>query len=203
MVASSIAIPVTRAGRSVATVTWRGSGARPTLVTPSGDGAAAVLDEELGDAVGGCLRDRRVDAALEPLRRLAGQLVPAWVRNIDTGSKCAASITTWVVVADSSVVCAAHDTGEPDRAAVVGDQQVLDGQLALDAVEGGQPLALARPTHPDRTRELVAVVAVDRLPELEHHVVGDVDGQRDRPHAGQLDADARATTGSAQPGRSR
>ena len=33
---------------------------------------------------------------------------------------------------------------------------------------------------PDRTGEPVAVVAVDRLAQLEHDVVGDVDGERDR-----------------------
>ena len=40
----------------------------------------------------------------------------------------------------------------------------------------------------DRALQLVGVVAVDRPAELEHDVVGDVDGERDRPHAGQLDA---------------
>ena len=103
------------------------------------------------------------------------------------GSKCAASMTTCDVVADSSVVCAAHHAGEADRAAVVGDQQVLGRQGAGHVVEGGELLALGRPAYDDRAGQLVAVVAVDRLAELEHHVVGDVDGQRDRPHAGELD----------------
>ena len=52
-----------------------------------------------------------------------------------------------------------------------------------------------RAAHDDRAGEPVAVVAVDRLAELEHHVVGDVDGQRDRPHPGELDAGAPSTAG--------
>ena len=51
--------------------------------------------------------------------------------------------------------------------------------------------------------KLVAVVAVDRLAELEHHVVGDVDGQRDRPHAGQLQPRGHPRAASAPPGRGR
>ena len=39
---------------------------------------------------------------------------------------------------------------------------------------------VARAADADRAGELVGVVAVDRAAELEHHVVGDVDGERDR-----------------------
>ena len=35
---------------------------------------------------------------------------------------------------------------------------------------------------------LQQLVSVQRLPDLHHHVVGDVDGERDRPHAGLLQA---------------
>ena len=42
--------------------------------------------------------------------------------------------------------------------------------------------------HDDVALELGEVVAVDRVTELEHHVVGDVDSERDRPHTGLLDA---------------
>ena len=60
-------------------------------------------------------------------------------------------------------------------------------RVRYDAVEGRQLLPGRRAADPDRAGQPVAVVAVDRLAELEHHEVGDVDGQRDRPHAGQLD----------------
>ena len=59
------------------------------------------------------------------------------------------------------------------------------------------------PSYDDRAGELVAVVAVHRLAELEHHVVGDVDAQRDRPHPGELDPPGDVPRASARPGRSR
>ncbi len=46
----------------------------------------------------------------------------------------------------------------------------------------------ARPTDHDRPLQPVTVVAVDRVAQLEHHVVRDVDGERDRAHPGQLHA---------------
>ena len=82
---------------------------------------------------------------------------------------------------------AAHHAAEPDHAGVVGDHEVLGGQLPVGAVEGGQPLALVGTAYDEGSLEPVAVVAVDRPADLEHHVVGDVDGQRDRPHPGQAD----------------
>ena len=42
--------------------------------------------------------------------------------------------------------------------------------------------------HGDGAFELVSVVAVQRRAEFQHHVVGDVHGQRDGAHAGQLQA---------------
>ncbi len=74
-------------------------------------------------------------------------------------------------------VGAAHDAGQADRTAVVGDDEVLGVQLPLDAVEGDDLLALLRAAHADGALDLVAVVGVQRLAELHHHVVGDVDGE--------------------------
>ncbi len=117
-----------------------------------------------------------------------------WVRKTETGSKWAASMTTWDVVRRELGGRAAHHPRQADRARVVGDEEVLLAQRARDPVEGGQLLPRGRAADPDRAGQLVAVVAVDRLAELEHHVVGDVDGQRDRAHAGELDP-------AGQPGR--
>ena len=65
-----------RAGRPRRRSIGCGAAAWSTSVTPSVDRAAAVLDEQLRDPVRGDGRQRRVDAALEALGRLAGQLVP-------------------------------------------------------------------------------------------------------------------------------
>ena len=56
--------------------------------------------------------------------------------------------------------------------------------MALDVVERRQGLPRCRPPHHDRTREARRVVGVQGLAQLEHHVVGDVHDQRDRPHPG-------------------
>lgn len=82
---------------------------------------------------------------------------------------------------------AAHDARQADGARVVGDEQVLGAQGALDVVERGEPLAGGGPAHDDRAQQRVGVVAVQRLARLEHDVVGDVDGQADRAHAGGLE----------------
>ena len=82
-------------------------------------------------------------------------------------------------------VLAAHHAAEADDAGVVGDDEVLGRQRAVVAVERGEALALGGAADADRSGELVGVVPVDRAAELEHHVVGDVDGQRDRTLAEQ------------------
>ena len=83
---------------------------------------------------------------------------------------------------------AAHDAAEADDPRVVGDDKVLARQGPLGAVQRGHPLALDGPADPDRALQLVEVVAVDRATGLEHDVVGDVHGERDRAHAGVDDA---------------
>ena len=68
--------------------------------------------------------------------------------------------------------------------AAVGDEQVLRVQAALDVVEGAQPLPWLGSPHDDRAAERVQVERMQRLAQLEHDVVGHVDGQGDGPHAG-------------------
>ena len=139
--------------------------------------------------VGSTPRSLRLPASEGSLWRLP-------VRNIDTASQCAASMTMWVVVSDISVVSPPMTPARP-----IGPESSMmtrssAARVRFDVVERGQRLALPGAAHPDRARQLVAVVAVDRLAELEHDVVGDVDGQRDRPHPGQVQA-------AGQPGRGR
>ena len=167
------------------------------------DGAAAVAHQQLGHPVGSGRRQRRVDTALPALRALGRQLVPLLgaedahrreVRGLDhDGGRGVVELGAR----------AAHDTGQTDRAGVVGDQQVLGREGASVAVERGQGLPCARPADHDRPLQPVAVVAVDRVAQLEHHVVRDVDGERDRAHPGQLHAPcqpARAGRGRVEAG---
>ena len=65
-------------------------------------------------------------------------------------------------------------------------EQVVGRHVTDDAVEGRDLLPRAPAPYGDRARQRAAVVAVDRLTQLEHDVVGDVDRERDGTHAHQL-----------------
>ncbi len=145
-------------------------------------GATAVRREELGDPVGRRLRELRIHPALEPLGCLGPQLVPLLcpehrdrleVRGLDDdiGGR-----------RRDLRALAPHHPRKPDRPGVVGDQQVGRVQSPGNVVESRQGLPGPRPADPDRTGELRAVVAVDRVAQLEHDVIGDVDRQRDGAH---------------------
>ena len=124
------------------------------------------------------LGDERVDAAFEPTGCLTRQLV--------TTSRARNRHGVEVGRLDEHVGGrvrnlgreSTHHTGETNRARTIGDQQVFGVQRALLLVERCELLPRARTTHDDAAGQLVEVVAVNRLAELEHHVVGDVNNQR-------------------------
>ncbi len=106
-----------------------------------------------------------------------------------TGSKMADSTTTSVVASLDLGVGAAHDPGEADRPSRIGDEQRLGVEVADDVVERLE--ALARPREPDDDPAVAdrrGVERVDRLAELEHHVVARVDDVADRALAGGQEA---------------
>ena len=53
-------------------------------------------------------------------------------------------------------------------------------------VEGSQSLPWQCPTNRYSALELVGVVGVDRLTKFQHHVIGDVDSDRNRTHSSKL-----------------
>ncbi len=130
-------MPVTRAGSPASIVIGLAGRRRADDGHAVLDRAAAVGRQQLGDPVGrarsemvGSMpRSKRLDAS-------DGSLCRRSVRKIVTGSQCAASMKMFVVVVGQLGGLAAHHAGEPDRAGVVGDQQVLGRELAVDAVEG-------------------------------------------------------------------
>ncbi len=80
---------------------------------------------------------------------------------------------------------AAHDPRQADRLLPVGDDQHPLIEPALLVVDRLQRLVGAGASHHDSAiRNGVRVVRVHRLPELVHHVVGDVHHRRDGSHAG-------------------
>ena len=150
--------------------------------------SAGELDEELHGALGGLVGDLPVHAALVALGGLGGQAVAApgagdrhrvEVRGLDQHARGG--------LGDLGGG-AAHDAGQPDRAGLVRDHEVLGVEGALLVVQGAQGLPRGGAAHRDPAGQAVRVVEVQRLAELPHHVVGDVHGQGVRTDAGQAQA---------------
>ena len=78
---------------------------------------------------------------------------------------------------------AAHDAGQCHHLAGVGDDQGIAVQGQFGLVQQGQGLTRARVAYFDVTVEPRQVEGVHGLAEFEHHVVGDVDGRRNRADA--------------------
>ena len=91
---------------------------------------------------------------------------------------------------------AAHHTGQADYARIIGNHDILGVQGTLHAVQGHQLLTGHRAAHHDFALNLIGIVEVQGLTGLQHHVVGDIDGQRQRAHTGQ-------TQTRGHPGRNR
>ena len=72
----------------------------------------------------------------------------------------------------------------------VGDHRHRLGKAVGLAVECDDLLARRRLARDEPARELGAVIDVERPPEIEHHVIGDVDQRRDRPLADRGEAAA-------------
>jgi hypothetical protein len=76
----------------------------------------------------------------------------------------------------------AHDSCQRDRFVLVGDQEHLAGQGALLPVQsceflaiGGAPNDDGWPRSTGRGSEKMIIEGVQRLPDFQHHVVGDID----------------------------
>ena len=97
------------------------------------------------------------------------------VRAIISDGHQAISSSTAVVDAEISVGGAAHHAGDADGHAVaVGDEGVVGGDRAPTSSRVTRRRRRACRTRSARPGDQVEVVGVVGVPELEHHVVGDV-----------------------------
>ena len=131
--------------------------------------------------MGGRQGDRVIQTLLEPKARLAAQRVscrgPADRDRIEDGRLDDDRGRPLPDLARGT----AHDAGDGQWPARVGDQQGVPGQVAPDVIERLE--ALSGPCQPDADRALCdgcTVEHVDRLAELEHHVVAGIDDVGDR-----------------------
>ena len=142
-----------------------------------------MLDEQVDRPLGGRSGQGRVHTALEALRRLGDEPVPAR-RPGDGGRVEVGRLDQYVGRRRVHLGgLPAHDPRDGERhVAAVGDEQVLGVQGAHDVVEGRQCLPRPGASDLDGAAQPGDVEGVQRLPQLEHDVVRHVDGERDRPH---------------------
>ena len=152
--------------------------------------AAADLDDQLRRALDRARAAAEVDAALEAIARVAGEAeaarsCPGSPRGSRTRLR---GYTRRRVVADARML-AAHDAGEAQRLLLVGRRAA--GRASRSSTWPFSSVSFS-PSRAKRTTsvavEQAIVVGVQRLAELEHHVVGDVDDRRDRADAAALEA---------------
>ena len=137
-------------GRSEAIAMAAGRGASPTTVTPGSavpppywTSSSTTRSAAAGVITGSTPRSLRLPASEVSLCRLP-------VRNMDTGVPVRRLDQHARRGRGHLGGLAAHHAAEADDPGVVGDHQVLGRERAVDAVEGGQPLALAGAADADR-----------------------------------------------------
>ena len=150
-----------------------------------GQDPAAQLDQvprhPVRRGVGRC----RVDATFESPGGLGGHLCRRVARAIVIGVEVRRLDHDRVVAGSHSVVAPPITPASPigPESSMISRSSPASFRTTSSRVS---LLPRRRLPHPDRPGQLVAVIGVDRLTDLEHHVVGDVDGERDRPHPGHL-----------------
>ena len=143
-------MPVTRPGRSTGSGDRRAFRGGTDVGAAGGHRSAAVADQQLGHPVGGqpgssgsTPRSKRLDASEGSLCRRA-------VRKTDIASKWAASITTWVVLAESSVVAPPITPARP-----IGPESSVISRSSADSVRSTPSSVVSRspargPSYHDR-----------------------------------------------------
>ena len=83
---------------------------------------------------------------------------------------------------------AAHDARQCQGALVIGNQQSIVTQLNGLAIEQRNLLACHSHPHPNALMQLGQIERMQRLPQLQHHVVGHIHHRVDAAHAGPAQA---------------
>ena len=81
-----------------------------------------------------------------------------------------------------------HDARQPDCTAIVRDDQHIGFQGDAIAVQQHQRLAVFGKTDGNAAAKRVQIVTMQGLPELQHHIVGDIHDRMQRPQASPLQA---------------
>ena len=138
--------------------------------------AAADVEDQPGQDFDAVFEEGRIDAALEPRPRIAGQrqFLPG---PRDPVGREVSDFQHHVAggVGDARIL-AAHDPADVVDAAFVGDHRHRWRRATYSfSLSASQPLAVAGAAGDQRAVELGDVVGVARPAEVEHHIIGDVD----------------------------
>ena len=138
-----------------------------------------MLDEEGRDGET-IVKERRVDAAFEPLARIAGERERlARPCNRIGGEIGAFDDDVGRLMRDAGML-AAHDTADVVNARLVGDDGHAFAQRIGLAVQRLDRLSVAGGPRDEATGQLRAIIDVQRAPEVDGHVVCDIDQRRNR-----------------------
>ena len=133
-------------------------------------------------------RGRVINATLEAMPRIGREVVAATTA-LDgfRPPECGFDVDVLRVERNGGLV-AAHDAGEAFDRLLVRDHADLfiDGNRV--AVEQLELFARLAPAHRQAAVDLIQIEHVRRTPQLQHHVVGDIDQCRHAAHARTLDA---------------
>jgi len=155
------------------------------------DRTAGMLGHQVGGPRCGRQDRLRMNALAEAHAGLAGQVeLFHGAANADEVEAGRLQQDVPRLVADLGVR-AAHDAGEGNGAAHIGNDQIVPGQLPLLPVQSHEDFAgTGRPYRDDRCPALrtlnqqIEIEGMQRLAPLQHDVVGEIDNIVDGPHAG-------------------
>ena len=150
--------------------------------------AAAAIEDQLRRALDGACASREIDPAFETIAGVARETeTPRLALDDGRIPEGAFEQHAGRRIADPGVL-AAHDAGEAQRLFRIGDEQQIELEVERLLVQERELFAGLREAHDDRTFEQLIVVGVQRLPQFEHHVVGDVDDRRNGTNPAAFEA---------------
>ena len=171
---------MTLAARATRSVTGCSCGRLSSLVVQRAGFAAADVQDQLRHALDVFGRQRRVDAALEAVSGVGGEVEAPRASGHRLRPPEGRFHVHMARVVRHRGGIAAHDAGQRLDRLRIGDHADRGVDVDGVAVEQLQALARAAPAHHQLVVDLVQVEDVRRPAVLEHHVVGDVDQRRHR-----------------------
>src|ERR1022692_681616 len=149
---------------------------------------AAKLEDELCRTIDSAIRIVEIDATLETEPGAGGKTETARFSLDHRGAPERAFEKNARGRAADAAVLAAHNARQSQRLLLVGDKEEIGFERELLAVQQRQRFTVLGKAHDQIALEYALIIGMQRLPELQHHVVGHVDHRRDRPDAAALEA---------------